>query len=484
MPPASRRLDHWPSVVGHIASLMDLDASAKSTRALVRKRGVRSAADLLHLALLYGPGGLSLRSVVNFATEAGIADLGEVALLDRLRNAGDFLAEVLARLLSHSRGDPPTDGRLQLNLVDGSTVSVAARKGSDWRLRARYEPARGGGTDLVITEATTAEALCCVAVRPGDALMQDRGYARVRNFAHAHAQGADFITRIGWHSVNLFDLAGQRFDLMAALPENGPALVVEHAVRIGAATTAVTAHLIIARKPPEATERRHRKLHRKASRKGHKTDPRTLRSAGFMMLLTSLSPASATAEEVVKLYRMRWHVELAFKRLKSLGGFAALRADDRRLARTWLLAHLIAAVLIETSLGEGLDSPLRPRLRHRHADAVCGGIGNAPTGACNRRYSLARANARRRPSAAPREDGLPSRRENARARQARRELPYPSAYGAEPSPCLCSGGERRCQVELRQPACVGVERGRHVRQIRHLVTETVVQRCLGLCRQP
>ena len=47
----------------------------------------------------------------------------------------------------------------------------------------------------------------------------------------------------------------------------------------------------------------------------------------------------------------------AFKRLKSLGGFAALRARDPRLARSWLLAHLIAAVLIEASLGEALDFP-------------------------------------------------------------------------------------------------------------------------------
>ena len=76
-----------------------------------------------------------------------------------------------------------------------------------------------------------------------------------------------------------------------------------------------------------------------------------------MMLLTSLSAEQVTATEVVRLYRMRWQIELAFKRLKSLGGFAELRASDPRLARTWLLAHLIAAVLIEASLGEALDSP-------------------------------------------------------------------------------------------------------------------------------
>nr|MBW4093071.1 transposase [Pseudomonadota bacterium] len=65
----------------------------------------------------------------------------------------------------------------------------------------------------------------------------------------------------------------------------------------------------------------------------------------------------ATAAEVIRLYRLRWQVEIAFKRLKSLGAFAALRASDPRLARSWLLAHLIAAVLIETSLCEDLDSP-------------------------------------------------------------------------------------------------------------------------------
>lgn len=335
---------------------MDLDASARQHKALLRKRGVRSAGALVHLALLYGPGGLSLRSAASYATAAGLADLCDVSLLDRLRTAGDFLADVLAHLLAHGRGDAPTDGRLQLSLVDGSTVSVAGSTGSDWRLHARYEPARGRFTDLVVTEATTAEALCCVAVGPGDVLVQDRGYARVRNFMHATSHGAHFITRIGWRSVSLFHPSGERFDLIAAMSSDGPA-VVEHAVRIGSGSSAPAARLIIARKPPDATLRQHKKLRRKASRNGYRTDPRTLLAAGFMMLLTSLPAASTAAAEVVRLYRLRWQIELAFKRLKSLGGFDGLQASDPRLARSWLLAHLIAAVLIEASLGEALDSP-------------------------------------------------------------------------------------------------------------------------------
>ncbi len=231
MQAAPRRLDQWSRVIGHLSFVLDLDARARTHGALVRERRVRSAADLLHLALLYGPGGLSLRGVASFATEAGIADLCDVSLLDRLRNSGNFLADVLAHLLG-DLGGAPGNGRSGLSLVDGSTVSLPASTGSDWRLHARYEPARGRFTDLVVTEeARTAEALCCVAVRPGDVMVKDRGYARVRTFAHARANGADFLTRIGWCSLKLFDVAGQSFDLLAALPESG-APVVEHQVWI------------------------------------------------------------------------------------------------------------------------------------------------------------------------------------------------------------------------------------------------------------
>jgi len=356
MQSASPRLDHWPSVVAHISACVDLDASARQHKALRRRRGVRSAADLLHLALLYGPGGLSLRGVAGFAEEAGIASLCDVSLLARLRGASGFLADVLNKLLADGRGEAPADGRLALALVDGSTVSAPGAKGSDWRLHARYEPAKGRFTDLSATPAATAEALACTAVRPGDVLVQDRGYACVRNFCHARAGGADFLTRIGWRSVALCDASGGAFDLLGALSDHGPE-VTERAVRIGSGRAALPARLVIARKPAQALEQERRRLARKASKKGQRTDPRTLRAAGFMMLLTSLTAEQASAEEVVRLYRMRWQIELAFKRLKSLGGFDALRALDPDLAQSWLLAHLIAAVLIEASASEGLDSP-------------------------------------------------------------------------------------------------------------------------------
>jgi len=57
---------------------------------------------------------------------------------------------------------------------------------------------------------------------------------------------------------------------------------------------------------------------------------------------------------------VRWQVELAFKRLKSLLGLDRLPAKSRPLARCWLFAHLILALLIEDISQEILEfSPSR-----------------------------------------------------------------------------------------------------------------------------
>lgn len=99
--------------------------------------------------------------------------------------------------------------------------------------------------------------------------------------------------------------------------------------------------------------------HRRRSRKQQRSPPQplTARSSGYLMLLTSL-PATVGTAEVLAAYRLRWQVELAFKRLKGLIGFDRLAARNDRLARSWLLAHLSLARLIDEAARDHLpDSP-------------------------------------------------------------------------------------------------------------------------------
>jgi IS4 transposase len=60
---------------------------------------------------------------------------------------------------------------------------------------------------------------------------------------------------------------------------------------------------------------------------------------------------------VLALYRLRWRIELAFKRLKSVIGLKEPPGFDERSAKPWVLAHLLLVLLIEPLAGEFEDSP-------------------------------------------------------------------------------------------------------------------------------
>lgn len=61
-------------------------------------------------------------------------------------------------------------------------------------------------------------------------------------------------------------------------------------------------------------------------------------------------------DRVIAIYRLRWRIELAFKRPQSGLGIHRLVARNPVMARNWLLAHLILALMIEDAAGEVLDS--------------------------------------------------------------------------------------------------------------------------------
>ena len=114
--------------------------------------------------------------------------------------------------------------------------------------------------------------------------------------------------------------------------------------------------LIVQRKTPEATEAARLALRRAAAKKGKTLDPRSLTAAEFMILATSLPKNGYSAKAVLAVYRLRWQIELAFKRLKSLLHIDELPTRTERGSRSWLYAHLILALLCDDLSQDFLDS--------------------------------------------------------------------------------------------------------------------------------
>jgi hypothetical protein len=228
--------------------------------------------------------------------------------------------------------------------------------GPDWRLHATYDPVAGRFTNLELTDRRGAESFGRTAWCAGDVAIGDRDYARPPGLRHILATGAEFIVRTGWKQLRLLNAGGAPvawepiFDTLATGEIADQAVLVDYSGqgRRSRGKATFPARLVVLRLSPEATERAAKAVYRKHSRctAGKLLLPLTVRAAGYLMLLTSL-PSSVPATEVLAAYRLRWQVELAFKRMKSLLGFNRLPAKDGALARSWLLAHLVFALLID-----------------------------------------------------------------------------------------------------------------------------------------
>jgi hypothetical protein len=352
----------WKRLLSRVGSAEKLEASAKSIGALVRRREIKSAEDLLRLALAYGPCGMSLRTVAAWAATIGMGDLSDVAAMKRLQASADWLQEIVGDLLARRLKDSLAvegGGRI-IRLVDSTTISHPGSDRADWRLHCSYDPRRGQTVDCELTTTRVGEHLRRSKIAAGELWLADRGYAKGDGLHHLIQGGADFVVRVSWNSLSLRTAEGEPFDMANQLEQLGQACHAEwQVVVVTPSSRTVPVRLLVQLKPPQAIEREIKRLTEKAARRGRtrrsgEPDPRSLIAARFTILATTLVEP---ADQVFDLYRLRWQIEIAFKRLKSLLHIDQLSAKHPDLARTWLLAHVIAAHLIEDHTAEVLDSP-------------------------------------------------------------------------------------------------------------------------------
>jgi len=147
-------------------------------------------------------------------------------------------------------------------------------------------------------------------------------------------------------------------DVVAALKHQSPTTVHTLRVWVGPATQRVQGWMHAYRLAQEQANKARAACRKRNSKKGKTPQKSTLFLAGWVLVWTSLSPEVIGAETIMALYRLRWQVELAIKRWKSLLDVDALRARfGSPLAELWLHGKLLYALLVERRmrrlLGDG-----------------------------------------------------------------------------------------------------------------------------------
>ncbi len=347
----------WGQIEALLGGAGAIDALAVETGALLRRREVRDGSQLLRLALGYATTGRSLRSTAAWSGPVLDVALSDVALLGRLREAGDFLAALVERLLALSTdwAEPlPTWQGAPIRLVDGSMFAGPGKKGGQHRLHASYDPGLGRFNILDLTDAGKGETLGRAKIEPGAIAVADRNYARTAILRELADNQAFFLVRAGIGAMKMiYEATGERLTAQDVIDALGEADAVEIAVTLQEAKPKkgrpilppLKARIVIVRASQAAAARERARIER--SRTKHGATPRedTKAMAGVVMFATNLDRADWPIGRLIPLYRLRWQIELAFKTLKSTFHMRRVPAKEPRLARTWILANLAAALL-------------------------------------------------------------------------------------------------------------------------------------------
>ena len=330
--PALHVEEQWPYVLTLLPS--DLATSAKSSGALVRCRQVPDAAALIRLALAYAVSDLSLKDVAAWAASLGVAEITGPGLFYRLREAEAWLAEVLAQTLQEGVKAAPKG--LSLRVVDATVINGPGAEGTEWRAHVRIDPGRGTFRSVELTDEHGGEGYARHPIQAGEVVLGDRAYATARGI-HSVTQAQGYVVaRLNPHTLRVCGPDRQIISLRRR---------ARGVPKVGAIEFDILVPI-----PPE-----------KRSKKSHKPWPlgkaiawvparavagRT-RTGEVIWVITTLTASQAPALHILQLYRVRWQIELLFKRLKSLLHLDALPSRRGPTARSWMLARLLAAALAQ-----------------------------------------------------------------------------------------------------------------------------------------
>lgn len=331
----------------------NLSEMAKASGAVDRWRNIKNGEELLRIILAYSMEDLSLRSTAAWSSQTDL-ELKDTSVLHRLRKAPPLLERVLAHLLTQRLKAEAAPGP-EFRINDATVLSIPGSEGTDYRLHVVYDPAQCRLLRVEVTDHQGGERLDRDRPQAGDIVCGDRGLARAGGLHAITEAGAYVLVRMHWQNIRLHDAQEQRLEMNAILKR---ANVGDTGTRVYVplpGKPSVSARLIIRPLPTEAANRNRMRLRRHAAKKGRTPSATALRWAGYFCILTTLPEAVASDDVVLELYRIRWQIEMFFKRCKGLLHFDPLRAFDPDLVRTYCLAKLIEITLIQCLQEEAIS---------------------------------------------------------------------------------------------------------------------------------
>jgi len=319
---------------------------------------IQSPEGLLRALFLYSGPDQSLREVAGTLT-LHAERITDQAVWKRLQRCAPFLKALLTRMLP-LEALPSVPQHLRFLACDGTTVQRPGATSSDYRLHLVINLVTLGLHEVQVTETKIGESLQQYRLQAGDVLVGDQGYCSYAGILHTvYQQHADVLVR--WnHQRALYDphAPNRALDFCTILKTQAPGTIVSRPVVLKYAATSKTKDqrtlhgtLHVYRMQEKEAQAARKKVSRKHQKKQRKLSTKTLFLRQFVCVFTSLSSTALCGETALALYRCRWQIELAIKRMKSLIHIDKLRTKQHsKLAEVYLYSKIIYQLLVEHAM--------------------------------------------------------------------------------------------------------------------------------------
>ncbi len=337
------------------------EVKAKELGALTRGRAIKTATELLRLVFLYLSEGKSFSGTAAMLNLSGICCITKKAVFTRFQKSGRWLQWLCEHIYRNNKaiGEVPAWlGNRKVYLVDASDEPVHGSDKTDYRLHYALGLFDLSMKEMALTDIKTGEKVSNFQrFGKDDLVIGDRAYCSRAGIAYLLSKQSDFLFRYRTNHFHLYDGEGEKVDLLGYFAgleheESGEKTLYYkyegkyHPLRF-----------CVKRKSEKAEEDGLKKLQKTQMRKfGTKELSDAQRAYNrYVILVTSIKDVSA--ELLLDLYRQRWHIELAFKRLKSLFKYHEIPVHLEQSAVSWFYGKLLLAALCETWVNIGRFSP-------------------------------------------------------------------------------------------------------------------------------
>lgn len=342
-------LDDWQIVTQFLPE--GWQEAARSHGALKRVRSIRDPTVLLRTLLVHLADGCSLIETSVRVRAAGWCSISSVALFKRLQASEQWLrwlAEQLWRLQSTAT----IRASFRVRAVDATTVQEPGNTGTDWRVHYVINLANLQCDFFELTDVKGGETFRRIPVQPNDLMLGDRAYGNPPGVRHVVRQGGHVLVRLTVKSLPLFTKLGTRIPLLKRLHTLQVGRIGEWAAWVQSDEGLIAGRLIAVKLGQQAAEKARTRVRRRAQRKQQEVSADSLTAAGYVFVWTTVPKAIANSKQVMEFYRVRWQIELAFKRMKSIMGLGQLPKTSDASSRAWIHGKLFIALLIESLLQE------------------------------------------------------------------------------------------------------------------------------------